>query len=110
MRPGTPASLPWSLETTRRGYKINFVAMVEEKIVRPQITTITRLWRPTVLVKTRVWLGCTVSRSHKTWSRSFLLKDFREDRCCALWNGAGAPYTKSIASLELRHKEHNNRS
>ena len=39
-------------------------------------TTSTRLWRPAVLVKTRVWVGCSVSRAHKTWSRSFLLKDF----------------------------------
>jgi len=31
-RPGTPASLPWSLETTRCGYKINKVA-VEVKSV-----------------------------------------------------------------------------
>ena len=27
-----------------------------------------RVWRPAVLVKTRVWVGCSVSRAHKTWS------------------------------------------
>ena len=33
---------------------------------------------PAVLVKTRVWVkGCSVSRVHKTWSRSFLFKDFQ---------------------------------
>ena len=31
--------------------------------------------RPAVLVKTRVWVGCSVSLAHKTWSRSFLSKD-----------------------------------
>ena len=33
-RPGTPASLPWSLETTRCGYKINMAAkeVEEDKI------------------------------------------------------------------------------
>ena len=30
-----------------------------------------------VLVKTRVCVGCSVSRAHKTWSRSLLFKDFR---------------------------------
>ena len=36
---------------------------------RPQITmTSTRLWRPAILVKTRVWVGCSVSWAHKTWS------------------------------------------
>ena len=29
-------------------------------------------WRPAVWVKTRVWVGCPVSRAHKTWSRSLL--------------------------------------
>ena len=70
---------------------------------RPQVTTTsTRLWCPAVLVKTRKkregvtyaskvgtiyvpihqvptkrgWVGCSVSRAHKTCSRSFLLKDF----------------------------------
>ena len=44
---------------------------------RPWVTmTSTRLWRPVVLVKTRVWVGCSVSPSHKTWSRTFLFKDF----------------------------------
>ena len=34
---------------------------------RSAITMISaRLWRPAVLVKTRVWVGCLVSRSHKT--------------------------------------------
>ena len=28
-------------------------------------------------MKTRVWVGCSVSRAHETWSRSFLFKDFR---------------------------------
>ena len=33
---------------------------------------------PAVLVKTRVWVkGCSVLRVHKTWSRSFLFKDFQ---------------------------------
>ena len=31
-RPGTPESLPWSLETARCGYKINMAAIEEEKI------------------------------------------------------------------------------
>ena len=35
-----------------------------------------RFWRPAVLVKTKFWVGCSVSRAHKTWSRSFLCKDF----------------------------------
>jgi len=30
-RTGTPASLPWSLETTRGGYKINMAAMEVEE-------------------------------------------------------------------------------
>ena len=34
--------------------------------------TSTRLWRPAVLVKTRVCVGCSLSRAHKTWSQSFL--------------------------------------
>ena len=39
--------------------------------------TSTRLWRPAVLVKTRVWVGCSVSPAHKNWSRSFFIfKDF----------------------------------
>ena len=43
-----------------------------EILGRPEITTAsTRLWRPAVLVKTRVWVGCSVSRAHKTWSLSF---------------------------------------
>ena len=25
-------------------------------------------WRPAALLKTRVWLGCSVSQAHKTWS------------------------------------------
>ena len=42
--------------------------------------TSTRLWRPAVLVKTRVWLGCSVSPAHKNWSRSFFIfKDFLSD-------------------------------
>ena len=45
---------------------------------RPQITmTLSRLWCPAVLVKTRVWMGRSVLQAHKTWSQSFLLKDFR---------------------------------
>ena len=37
-----------------------------------------------LLVKTRVWVGCSVSLAHKTWSRSFLLKDFplSGEECC----------------------------
>ena len=39
--------------------------------------TSTRLWRPAVLVKTGVWVGCSVSPAHKNWSRSFFIfKDF----------------------------------
>ena len=30
-----------------------------------------------VLVKTRVWMGSSVLQAHKTWSQSFLFKDFR---------------------------------
>jgi len=30
-----------------------------------------------VLVKTRVWMGSSVLQVHKTWSQSFLFKDFR---------------------------------
>ena len=33
-------------------------------------------WSPAVLVKTRVWVRCLVSRAHKTWSRSFLFRMF----------------------------------
>ena len=45
---------------------------------RPQITiTLTRLWCPAVLVKTSVWMGSSVLQAHKTWSQSFLFKDFR---------------------------------
>ena len=36
--------------------------------------TSTSLWRPAVLVKTKVWVG--YSQVHKTWSGSFLIKDF----------------------------------
>ena len=32
---------------------------------------------PAVLVKTRIWLGAHSRMLKKTWSRSFLLKDFR---------------------------------
>ena len=39
--------------------------------------TLTRLWCPAVLVKTRVWMGSSVLQAHKTWSQSFLFKDFR---------------------------------
>ena len=40
--------------------------------------TSTRLWHSAVLVKTRIWVkGCSVSRAHKIWSRTFLFKDFR---------------------------------
>ena len=48
---------------------------------RSAITMISaRLRRPAVLVKTRVWVGCLVSRSHKNWSRSFFtFKDFLSD-------------------------------
>ena len=38
--------------------------------------TSTRLWCPAVLVKTRVWMGCSFSRAHKTWSRSLLWEGF----------------------------------
>ena len=38
-----------------------------DQIGRPYITmTSTRLWHPAVLVKTRVWLGCSVLQAHKT--------------------------------------------
>ena len=50
---------------------------------RPQITMTTTRFAsslPAVLVKTRVWVGCTVSRAHKTWSRSLLLKDFHHSQ------------------------------
>ena len=44
---------------------------------RPQITmTLSRLWCPAVLVKTSVWMGSSVLQAHKTWSQSFLFKDF----------------------------------
>ena len=39
-------------------------------------TTSTKLWRTAVLVKTRVWVGWSVSRAHKTWSRWFLIFPF----------------------------------
>ena len=33
---------------------------------------------PAVLVKSRIWVkGCSVSRVHKIWSRSFFFKDFQ---------------------------------
>ena len=41
-------------------------------------TASTRLWLPAVLEKIRVWVGSSVSRAHKTRSRSFLLKDFQK--------------------------------
>ena len=45
---------------------------------RSQITVaLSKLWCPAVLVKTRVWMGSSVLQAHKTWSQSFLLKDFR---------------------------------
>ena len=45
---------------------------------RPQTTmTLTSLRCPAVLVKTRVWMGSSVLQAHKTWSQSFLFKDFR---------------------------------
>ena len=39
--------------------------------------TSTKLCCQAVFVKTRVWAGYLVSRAHKTWSRSFLCKDFQ---------------------------------
>ena len=39
--------------------------------------TLTRLWCPAVLVKKRVWMGSSVLQAHKTWSQSFIFKDFR---------------------------------
>ena len=35
-----------------------------------------RVGRPAVLVKTRVWVGCLVSRSHKTWGAYHLTENF----------------------------------
>ena len=44
--------------------------------------TSTRLCCPAVLAKTRVWVGCSVSRALKTWSWSFLWRDFRKYAIC----------------------------
>ena len=38
-------------------------------------------WRPAVLVKTRVLVGCSVSRAHKTWFWSLLFNDFPLNLC-----------------------------
>ena len=54
--------------------------------------TSTRLWRPAVLVQWRVCVGCSVSRAHKTWSPSFLFKDFHVWIACV----AGA-FSKGMA-------------
>ena len=37
---------------------------------------------PAVLVKTRVWVGCSVSRAHKTWTQQFIFKDFLPPKVC----------------------------
>ena len=47
-----------------------------ETSIYPFLRLDTWLWCPVVLRKTTVWVGCSVSRAHKTWSRSFLFKDF----------------------------------
>ena len=39
--------------------------------------TSTRLWRPAVLVKTRVWVGCSVSKNR--FRSFFIFKDFTSD-------------------------------
>ena len=63
--------------------------------------TSSRLWRPAVLVKTRVWMGCSVSRAHKTWPRSFLLKDFRQCKfpllCLAVTELVGQEWNKKVS-------------
>ena len=46
--------------------------------------TSTRLWCPAVLAKIRVCVGCSISRARKTWSWSFLLRDFRKKKR-AIW-------------------------
>ena len=56
--------------------------------------TSTRLWYPAVLVKTRDWVECSVSRAHKTWSLSFLFKDF--PRCDIGFAQLFMPTRKSI--------------
>jgi len=56
--------------------------------------TSTRLWLPAVLVKTRDWVECSVSRAHKTWSLSFLFKDF--PRCDVGFAQLFMPTRKSI--------------
>ena len=65
-----------------------------------------RLCRPAVLVKTRVWVGYSVSRAHKTWSRSFWLgqwlglgtnawiRRFQDGGCSTLYS----PISTQIAS------------
>ena len=49
-----------------------------------------QVWRPAVLVKTRVWMGCSVSSAHKTWSRSLLFEDSHENGAEANNSFAGA--------------------
>ena len=56
--------------------------------------TSTRLWHPAVLVKTRDWVECSVSRGRKTWSLSFLFKDF--PRCDVGFAQLFMPTRKSI--------------
>ena len=45
--------------------------------------TSTRLWCPAVSAKIRVCVGCSISRTRKAWSWSFLLRDFRKKK--AIW-------------------------
>ena len=55
------------------------VFVCKTRLIFPRINgpnDLNQVGRPAVLVKTRVWVGCSVSRAHKTWSRSFLFKDF----------------------------------
>ena len=66
--------------------------------------TSTRLWRPGVLVKTRVWVGHSVSRANKIWSRPFLFKDFHHFLFLVHWcvnSMAAAPDRYHIWKIPL---------
>ena len=47
-----------------------------------------QVMRPAVLVKTRIWLGVQSRILKKTWSRSFLFKDFRDHNTAEPVTGA----------------------
>ena len=70
-----------------------------------QPTPLKRWWRPAVLVKTRIWVGCSVSRGHKTWPRWFLFEGFSPNS--ALFNLVlhATVYFVSSRNVPLRENE-----